>query len=118
MSQYPEDVADGKEDRLARIEKYRQIGRTVRTTAICAVIAISVWRICDAAVVIMDKPPWLAFILAIVAPGGVFYLIIRGIRSYTRRTARRTQELEKLADPRRTSSGLMEDGRTPPDEKP
>jgi hypothetical protein len=66
----------------------------------------------------LDKPPWLTLVLALIAPSGLFWIVISVIRRYTKRNATRVAALEKKLDPGRTSSGLMLDGQTPPEDKP
>ena len=90
-----------------------EIHRTIRTIAICVVVAIGIVAVCWAAVRITEKPPWLVLLLAILAPGGVVYSIIRTFRWYIKRTNQRVVDLEKRLDSDRTSSGLDKNGTTP-----
>lgn len=113
MAEQPEP-----ESVIVRLEKHRQIGRTIRTVAICAAICFCVWQICRVAITITDKPPWLELLLVLAAPSGLFAVVVKTIRDYTKSNASRIAALERQLDPRRTSSGLMTDGQSPAQEKP
>lgn len=105
----PEDVT---------IARYAEIGRTIRWIAICILFGWCFWAITDAAVKLMDRPPWLVALLSILSCSLPFAVLLRRllrrIRRYTKFVATRLARLEEEHDPDRTSSGLMEDGTDPP----
>lgn len=107
-----------KESVVSQVEKHRQVGRSVRTIAIVIGVCYCLRELCNTALKVIDKPPWLTLVLALIGPSGLFAFVISRIRAYTKRTASRVAAMEKDRDPNRTSSGLLADGQTPPEEKP
>jgi len=107
----------GNELRYLSIEETH---RTIRTCAICLTVGVSVWKIVDGVVKLLDKPPWVTVLTSLIAVLSVacvqtplLYHVSRSVRKFTRRAVSRNSELEALLDPNRTSSGLTSEGEDP-----
>lgn len=99
--------------------------KTIRLVAICALIAVCVWKISDAAVELLAKPPWVSVVAAIIAALGsgliqvpILWRIRVRVRRFTSEVVSRNRTLEQLENPERSSSDLMPDGTDPPGDAP
>lgn len=99
------------------IEEWHRTGRTI---VISGAVVGCVYIGAGAVVKLMDKPPWLAAlsaVLAVIGAGGVQTPIIIRYRKYiqdwTRKNLTLIAQMQSRQDPRRTSSGLQEDGTDP-----
>lgn len=104
-----------------RIVQTRELHRTLRVLIICTLIGVCVWKISDAVVDLMDKPPWLVALSTLLSVFGAafaqtptFWFVFYRVRKFTRETVSRRSEIEASIDPERTSSDLREDGTDPP----
>jgi hypothetical protein len=94
--------------------------RTIRFLGVCCTVAVCVWKISDAVVKIMDKPPWLVALTTIIAvllsgfvQTPVLYGVLTYVRKWTRETLARQSQAEQAIDPERSSSGLTHEGGDP-----
>jgi hypothetical protein len=106
-----------KRSRRIAVEEWH---RTIRLGMVLAAIAVCVWKISDAVVKIMEKPPWLvalSTILSIFFAAGIqsplFYGVVMFIKKWTREHVARESRLEELIDKNRASSGLTTEGTDP-----
>lgn len=88
--------------------------KSIRIGIIAVAICICVWVIASSIVKVMDqdKSPWLVFGLAAIGPSGIVATILKTWHSYVKNKNKRMKDLEVKVDPKRTSSGLEEDGRS------
>lgn len=112
------EESDTDNDLTIRIVTVSERHKTARTVAICLTIGFGIAVVCTTIVRLVDKPPWLELLLAIIglaaAPSGVLALLIRAIRRYTKRTAPLLAEAQRRDDSARSSSNLRPDGTDKP----
>lgn len=90
-------------DRDVEITRIVEGHKTTRFITAGVVIVILVLIIAVSYVTIV-KPPWLTFVLALIAPTGLVGILIRIHLRYVKNVHRRTERLETQIDPNRTSS--------------
>lgn len=90
-------------DRDVEIARIVEGHKTTRFIT-ASVVIVSLVLIIAVSYVTVAKPPWLVFILALIAPTGLLGILIRIHLAYVRKMHRRTERLEILIDPNRTSS--------------
>ena len=108
-------------DRVTEIAKFHELQKTIRWGIVAIGAVAALWAIAYGIKQLAQSLSWAKLLLACFAtvfgPAGVFWIMIRKIKAYTRRTHWRMRQLEKDADPNRTTSGLREDGTSPPEDK-
>ncbi len=117
-------MAKDKPDQTEQIEilRIRETEKTKRYVILTLGVVSSLGIIAWAAVRLMDKPPWLAFALAVLAalsgPSTLLAITVRFVWSWTSRHMGRTARLEMTVDPNRSTSSLNPDGTDPPEALP
>jgi hypothetical protein len=99
------------------VEQWHQ---TIRLAMILVFVGVVVWKISDAVVIIMQKPPWLVALSTVISvlfmtgvQSTVFWRVVVYIRKWTKTHIARESRLEQLLDRNRTSSGLTSEGGDP-----
>jgi hypothetical protein len=114
----PAKKADATGIELAKID-----ARTKRTMIVSISIAFCVcfWKLNDTVVAIVSQPepPWWKVALMIIVPSGMAsvptWMLIRKVRKIIRERLSVMAKREKIADPQRTTSGVLTDGTHPHD---
>jgi hypothetical protein len=98
-----EDKKTRPNDRDVEIARIVEGHKTTRFIT-ASVVIVSLVLIIAVSYVTIVKPPWLVFILALIAPTGLLGVLIRVHLAYVKKMHRRTERLEIRLDPNRTSS--------------
>ncbi len=88
--------------------------KTIRIGILCLAGCVFAWIIADAIIKLLakEKNIWIALLPYLLGPGGILVTLLKMWHRYVRINNKRTKELELKVDPKRTSSGLEEDGRS------
>lgn len=112
----PDEPDDNSTRILAAMARIAQVHRTIRTCVICATTISGLLLVCWTTVRLADIVPWWVFGLAVfilsAGPSSAAAIMVRIYRRHIKMTSARTQKLEEQVDPNRTSSNLLEDGRS------
>ena len=95
-------------DNFVKIVRITENTKRLRIIVVCLLIGLGIACITYAVVKIFARPAWATVagwtILALLGPSGVIYRLIRARQKFVEKHHRRTVELEKALDEKRTSS--------------
>jgi hypothetical protein len=103
----------------SKVEITRERMRTVRYLAVCAVVALCVWRISTTIERVFDQPAWVTVVLSVIScligPSGLAFFVIRRLMRGAAERRRLIREYQIEKDKDRSTSGLLPDGTDPKD---
>lgn len=99
------------------IERYRIIADFGKFLVGAVAFVICVWRVVDLLEKMAARPWYATVLIALVAPSGLLFFVLKFAWRVYRRMMVRNKDLEEVMDPARTSSGLKIDGTNPPEDK-